>query len=81
MPGPVKDNGEVLELPNLGLGYFNIIEEMSAMTGLKVRAGNDANVAALGEQWKEGIYEYGDDNSTGKGRIIRKYSCIYGTEK
>lgn len=52
LPGPVKNNGEVLELPNLGLGYFNIIEEMSAMTGLKVRAGNDANVAALGEQWK-----------------------------
>lgn len=52
IPGPVKDNGEVLELPNLGLGYFNIEEEMSAMTGLKVKAGNDANVAALGEQWK-----------------------------
>lgn len=52
LPGPVKDNGDVLELPNLGLGYFNIEEEMSKMTGLKVKAGNDANVAALGEQWK-----------------------------
>lgn len=52
LPGPVKDNGEVLELPNLGIGYFNIEEEMSMMTGLKVKAGNDANVAALGEQWK-----------------------------
>lgn len=52
IPGPVKDNGDVLELPNLGLGYFNIEEEMSEMTGLKVKAGNDANVAALGEQWK-----------------------------
>lgn len=52
LPGPVKDNGEVLELPNLGIGYFNIEEEMSLMTGLKVKAGNDANVAALGEQWK-----------------------------
>lgn len=52
IPGPVKDDGEVLELPNLGIGYFNIEEEMSAMTGLRVKAGNDANVAALGEQWK-----------------------------
>lgn len=52
IPGPVKDNGDVLELPNLGLGYFNIEEEMSEMTGIKVKAGNDANVAALGEQWK-----------------------------
>ncbi|NLJ96031.1 MAG: ROK family glucokinase [Clostridiales bacterium] len=52
IPGPIMDNGDVLELPNLGLGYFNIEEEMSKMTGLKVKAGNDANVAALGEQWK-----------------------------
>lgn len=52
LPGPVKDNGEVLEMANLGLGHFNIEEEMSAMTGIKVKAGNDANVAALGEQWK-----------------------------
>lgn len=52
LPGPVKDNGDVLELPNLGLGYFNIEEEMSRLTGFKIKAGNDANVAALGEQWK-----------------------------
>lgn len=51
VPGPVKDNGEVQELPNLGLGHFNIEEEMANLTGLKVKAGNDANVAALGEQW------------------------------
>ncbi|HWT27435.1 MAG TPA: ROK family glucokinase [Mobilitalea sp.] len=52
VPGPVKDNGEVQELPNLGLGHFNIEEEMSVITGFKVKAGNDANVAALGEQWQ-----------------------------
>lgn len=52
IPGPVDDNGYVLELANLGLGGFNIEEEMSALTGLKVKAANDANVAALGEQWK-----------------------------
>ncbi|MDF2511024.1 MAG: hypothetical protein K0S04_890 [Herbinix sp.] len=54
IPGPVKDNGEVLELANLGLGYFNIEEEMINLTGLRVRAGNDANVAALGECWVGG---------------------------
>jgi glucokinase len=54
IPGPVKDNGEVLELANLGLGHFNLEEEMVSMTGLKVKAGNDANVAALGELWMGG---------------------------
>jgi len=54
IPGPVKDNGEVLELANLGMGYFNIEEEMTNLTGLKVKAGNDANVAALGELWMGG---------------------------
>ncbi|NLO09317.1 MAG: ROK family glucokinase [Clostridiales bacterium] len=52
LPGPVNDRGYVSEMANLGLGGFNIEEEMSSMTGLKVKAGNDANVAALGEQWK-----------------------------
>jgi glucokinase len=54
IPGPVKDNGDVLELANLGLGHFNIEEDMRELTGLKVKAGNDANVAALGEVWMGG---------------------------
>jgi glucokinase len=54
IPGPVKDNGDVLELANLGMGHFNIEEDMRNLTGLKVKAGNDANVAALGEQWMGG---------------------------
>lgn len=52
LPGPVKDNGEAQELPNLGLGHFHIENELQALTGLRVRAANDANVAALGEQWQ-----------------------------
>ncbi len=52
VPGPVKDTGEVLELPNLGLGHFNIEEELEELTGFRVKAGNDANVAALGELWQ-----------------------------
>lgn len=54
LPGPVKDNGEVLELANLGLARFNIEEEMAELTGLKIKAANDANVAALGELWMGG---------------------------
>jgi len=52
IPGPVRDNGEVLEIVNIGLGHFNIEEELSRLTGFKVKAGNDANVAALGELWQ-----------------------------
>lgn len=52
IPGPVLDNGEVLEVVNIGLSRFNIKEELEKLTGLKVKAGNDANVAALGEQWQ-----------------------------
>ena len=52
IPGPVKEDGEVLELPNLGLASFNIETELENLTGLKIKAGNDANVAALGEQWQ-----------------------------
>ncbi len=54
IPGPVRDDGQVLMLANLGLANFNIEKEMSEMTGLKVKAGNDANVAAMGECWMGG---------------------------
>ncbi len=54
IPGPVTEDGQVLMLANLGLANFNIEKEMSEMTGLKVKAGNDANVAAMGEYWMGG---------------------------
>lgn len=54
IPGPVRDNGDVLELANLGMGHFNIEKEMEALTGLRIKAGNDANVAALGEYFMGG---------------------------
>lgn len=31
-----------------------VADELSALTGMKVKAANDANVAALGEQWQGG---------------------------
>lgn len=52
VPGPVLADGTVVKCVNLGWDVFNIEAEFGAMTGLKVRAGNDANVAALGELWK-----------------------------
>ena len=54
VPGPVDGNGLVNQCVNLGWGRFNIRQELESLTGLPVRAGNDANVAALGEAWKGG---------------------------
>ena len=54
VPGPVSSKGVVNKCINLGWGVFNIADELSALTGFPVKAGNDANVAALGEYWKGG---------------------------
>ncbi len=54
VPGPVLPGGTVNKCVNLGWGVFNIETTLSALTGLPVKAGNDANVAALGEYWKGG---------------------------
>jgi len=54
VPGPVSRDGTVNRCVNLGWGRFNISRELENLTGLPVRAGNDANVAALGEAWKGG---------------------------
>ena len=39
---------------NLHWGYVELEKELEKLTGLTVKAGNDANVAALGEMWKGG---------------------------
>ena len=54
VPGPVDGKGVVNKCVNLGWGVFNIHDTLGELTGLPVRAGNDANVAALGESWKGG---------------------------
>ena len=54
VPGPVFPDGTVNKCINLGWGVFNIQKELEALTGLPVKAGNDATVAALGECWKGG---------------------------
>jgi len=54
VPGPVDADGIVHKAANLGWGEFEVERTLSEMLELKVRAGNDANVAALGEMWKGG---------------------------
>ena len=51
VPGPVDDDGVVYKAVNLGWDVMNINEELGKLLGLTVKAGNDANVAALGEMW------------------------------
>lgn len=52
VPGPITEDGTVMKCANLGWDIFNVNEKMTALTGLKCTAINDANAAALGELWK-----------------------------
>jgi glucokinase len=54
VPGPVREDGTVIQCVNLGWGIFNVSEEMKRLTGFDTKVGNDANVAALGEMWQGG---------------------------
>ena len=58
VPGPVDDKGVIIKAVNLGWDTMNINEELGKLLGLPVQAGNDANVAALGEMWKGGGQGY-----------------------
>ena len=58
VPGPVNAGGIVNMCVNLGWGKFNIQDELGKLCGFPVKAGNDANVAALGEYWKGGGQGY-----------------------
>ena len=54
VPGPVGSDGTVFKCVNLGWGVMNVEKILSELTGFKVKAGNDANVAAMGEMWQGG---------------------------
>ena len=54
VPGPTMDNGYVSICVNLGW------KDKSALLSIPVKAGNAANVAALGEMWKGGGEGYSD---------------------
>ena len=59
-PGPIDADGVVHRAVNLGWKTFNVKETLEALINLPVRAGNDANVAALGEMWMGGGKGYKD---------------------
>lgn len=54
VPGPVGSDGTVYKCVNLGWGIINVEKILGELTGLRVKAGNDANVAAMGEMWQGG---------------------------
>lgn len=60
VPGPVSIDGIVPHTANLGWGYKEVTRELSERTGLFSKAGNDANVAALGEMWMGGAKGHKD---------------------
>lgn len=60
-PGPIDAQGTVYKTANLGWDtVFNIPEAFKKELDLPVMAGNDANVAALGEMWQGGGKGYKD---------------------
>ena len=54
IPGPVKKDGYVETCVNLGWKDCNPAKDLEAFLHIPVFAGNDANVAALGELWQGG---------------------------
>lgn len=63
VPGPVDSDGFVPVCVNIGWrdGFYPARALSELLGGMKVKAGNDANVAALGEAWMGGAK--GSDNA------------------
>ena len=61
VPGPVGADSTVYKCINLGWGVFNLKKTMNALLPEipNVAAGNDANVATLGELWQGGGKGFG----------------------
>ena len=60
VPGPTLDTGYVSICVNLGWKDKNPANELSELLSIPVKAGNDDNVADLGEMWKGGGEGYLD---------------------
>ncbi len=58
VPGAVNVDGLCYQAVNLGWENYNVVNEFHSKLKLPVKAGNDANVAALGEAWKGGGQGY-----------------------
>lgn len=59
-PGPIDGKGIVHRAVNLGWGTFSVKDTLENLLSMPVMAGNDANVAALGEMWMGGGQGYRD---------------------
>ena len=57
-PGPVTDDGVAVCPANLDWKNKPVAKELSELTGLPCRGGNDVNVAGLGEMWCGGARGY-----------------------
>lgn len=51
VPSPVTADGIATGAANLGWVNYDVAGELSRKSGFPVKAGNDVNVATLGEQW------------------------------
>lgn len=61
VPGPIRPDGYVEVIVNIGMRDWNPVKELSELLGgIPVKGGNDANVAALGEMWQGGGKGYRD---------------------
>lgn len=60
VPGPIDSEGTIYVAVNLGWGTFSLKKELQTLLNVPVEAGNDANVAALGEMWQGGAKGYTD---------------------
>lgn len=84
VPGPVLENGMVIEAPNLGWVWRNVKEELEGFLGFTVQVGNDANVAAYGEQWagsakgKQNVVMITLGTGVGGG-IVQSGKLVYGS--
>ncbi|MCR5098998.1 MAG: ROK family glucokinase [Lachnospiraceae bacterium] len=59
VPGAVTSDGVVNRCVNVGWGVVPLVKNMEEITGMRVRAANDANIAALGEYWMGAGKGYG----------------------
>ena len=59
-PGPIDSEGTLYGAVNLGWGTMSLKKELQTLLNMPVEAGNDANVAALGEAWQGGAQGYED---------------------
>ncbi len=78
VPGPVNDEGVIFKAVNLGWDVMNISEVLGGLLQLPVKAGNDANVAALGEMWCGGGKGY--DRSYAYLLYYVAYASVFRTE-